>query len=266
MSVRNILRSLLGLCTFTFVILATAQTSNAAEELKISGGVSAVTNIFSKIQQPFEAKTGIKLIWTHKDPNGHGGDQTFIDVDKGVAEAGATGSTWPDWLGLMKDKGYNAEHVSDMKYRVIGKDIIQFYTYSGGPRRLTEANIKDLLTGRVKNWKEVGGEDKPVLVVVSGKQPAAEKFLVQHLLEKTPVVATKQVDPQEIAEYVKKLGVTPGAFGFGPVDLKKAGANAPAQPSIGRPITMIWRGTPSKNLSTFMDFIASEGPKLGIAQ
>lgn len=236
----------------------------AAEELKISGGVSAVSNIFSKVEKPFTAKTGIKLIWTHKDPNGHGGDQTFIDVDQGTAEAGATGSTWSDWVQLLKDKGYTPKHLDEMKNRVIGKDIIRFYTYQGGPAKLTEDNVRDLLTGKIKNWKEVGGEDRAVQVIVSGKQPAAEKFLVQHFLNKTPVASTKKVDGAEIAVYIKNLGSTPGAFGFGPKDYP--GANAPNQPSIGRPITMIWIGTPSKSLTSLMSFIASEGAGLGIAQ
>lgn len=241
----------------------------SAEELKISGAVSAVQNVFSKVTVPFEKKTGIKVIYTNKDPKGVGGDVTFKDVDQGIAEAGSSGAIWEDWKKMMKEKGYEAKNVDKMKTRVFGRDRIQFMTYKGGPRKLTEEQLKGILTGKHKNWKEVGGEDLPIILVLSEEQPSTAKFLEERYLDGAKINKDnhKMVSKaQGIGEMVKQIAGTKGAIGFGPVNLVDKTVNVPEYPPVGRPLTMIWIGEPSKNLLKFLDFIEKEGPKLGVVQ
>lgn len=250
-------------------LLAWAGSASAAEELKISGGVSAVTNVFSKVTTAFEKKSGIKVIYTNKDPKGMGGDAVFKEVDGGTAEAGASGAVWEDWQKMMKEKGYEAKNGDKLKSRVFGRDRIQFMTYKGGPKKLSEDQIKGILTGKVKNWKEVGGEDQAITLVLSEDQPSTGKFLEERYLggDKITKENVKTVTKaQGISEMTKVIASTKGSIGYGPVNLVDKSVNVPEYPVVGRPLTMIWVGEPSKNLLKFFDFIEKEGPKLGVVQ
>lgn len=81
----------------------------------------------------------------------------------------------------------------------------------GVPRDLTESDLKGLLRGRVRNWREVGGLDLPVRLVLrapgSGVRALLERFAGGPLPQGALVVlASGQVAPA-----VKHL---PGALGF----------------------------------------------------
>jgi phosphate transport system substrate-binding protein len=249
--------------------LLASLSSFAGEELKFSGGVSAMGNIMAKIEKPFQEKTGIKIVYTQADPKGVGGDAVLKEVDSGKAEVGASGAVWDDWLKLMAEKNYKIQHQDEFKTRVLGTDRIQFMTYKKGPKKLTSDQIKDLLTGAVTNWKQVGGEDKPVLLVLSSKQPNTEKFLNERFLKDKKVKqegAMKLDDSKDITAMTATIASTPGAFGFGPVNSVTEAVNVPDQPVVGRPITFIWRGKPSKNAQALFDFISKEGKNFGVMQ
>lgn len=244
-------------------------TAFSAEELKISGGVSAVQNVFTKVTAAFEKETGIKVVYTNKDPKGQGGDAVFKEVDGGVAEAGASGAVWEDWQKMMKEKGYEAKHGDKMKSRVFGRDRIQFMTYKGGPKKLSEEQLKGILTGKHKNWKEVGGENLPITLILSEDQPSTGKFLEERYLDGQKINKDNHkmiTKAQGIGEMVKTIAATKGAIGFGPVNLVDKTVNVPEYPPVGRPLTMMWIGEPSKNLLKFFDFIEKKGPKLGVVQ
>ena len=262
------MKSFLFLGLMTTVVSTMCLRSFAAEELKFSSGVSPMANILSLVTAPFEKETGIKIVYMNKDPKGIGGDQVFKDVDSGLAEAGAGGAVWEDWLKLMDEKKYTIQHLKDFKSRVLGKDRIQFMTYKDGPKKLSQEQIEGLLTGAITNWKQAGGADVPVQVFLSTKQPNTEKFLNERVLKggkKVKQEGAKVIDA-DITEMVRQVGSTKGGFGFGPINVVTAEVNLPEQPVIGRPITFIWRGAPSKNLQSLFDFITKKGKDFGVVQ
>jgi phosphate transport system substrate-binding protein len=250
-------------------LFALSTLSASAGELKLSAGVSPQTNVFSLVTKPFEKATGIKVVFTNKDPNGHGGDIVFKEVDQGVAQAGASGAVWEDWQKMMREKGYTAKNGDKMHSRVFGRDRIQFMTWPGGPKKLSEDQLKGLLTGKVKNWKEVGGPDQAVTLVIAEGQPSTAKFLEERFLggESLSKTNIKLIPKSEKVEaMVKAIGKTAGAIGFGPVNLVDKSVNVPETPVVGRPLTMIWIGEPSPELLKYLDFIEKEGPRLGVVQ
>lgn len=52
------------------------------------------------------------------------------------------------------------ESETELEYHTIGKDALVFITNENNPvQSLTTAQIRDIYQGKIKNWKEVGGED-----------------------------------------------------------------------------------------------------------
>jgi phosphate transport system substrate-binding protein len=255
--------------SLALAIWAMGAVEAMGKELKISAGVTPQQNIFKYVAKPFEKSTGIKIVFTNKDPKGQGGDAVFKEVDQGIAEAGAGGAVWDDWKQMMVEKGYAAKNLDKMNTRVIGRDRVKFLTYPGGPKALSEAQLKGILTGKIKNWKEAGGENLAITLVISEALPATVNFLENRFLDgqKLATSNVKKVSKEDgMSVMAKTISTTRGAFGFGPSDLPSDGVNVPQTPEVGRPLSMLWLGKPSPELLKFMDFIENEGPKLGVLQ
>lgn len=52
-----------------------------------------------------------------------------------------------------------------------------------GVDSLTEEQLQDIFAGDIKNWREVGGADLPVMVVVPGTYTAAHKNFRRHIMK-----------------------------------------------------------------------------------
>ncbi len=48
---------------------------------------------------------------------------------------------------------------------------------------LTESQAQDIFSGDIRNWKEVGGEDLPIMVVVPGRDTAANKNFRRQIMK-----------------------------------------------------------------------------------
>jgi phosphate transport system substrate-binding protein len=244
-----------------------ASSAMAAEELKLSIGVAPMANVFAKIKAPFEQKTGILLTWVQPDPKGAIGDQVFKDVDSGLAEGGAATGTWDDWLKQMREKGYEPHELASLRNRVVGKDIVRFMTYPGGPAELNIEQLVGIVSGKYKNWKQVGGEDRPIVLLISAAQPNTDSFIEGRLLkgEKIHRSDAKIIPATGGAPaLVKEIAKTPGAIGYASVNFVDPIVNTPKQPTIGRPITFMWRGQPPKKMLSLFDFIDNQGRKYGL--
>lgn len=244
--------------------LTSATAARAAEELKIIVGVSAMDNIFNKIREPFEKSTGVKLVFLGKE-KGNGSDEVMRDVDQGLADCGAGGIHWDGWLQLMRDENYAVKSLADIKYRVIGRDRIQIMTDKSGPKKLSLDEIKGLLSGKVRNWKEIGGADLPVKIVLTSTQPATQKFLEERVIEGKLKTEGAKVTSDSGA-MIKAIAATPGSIGFGPIDLVDSTINVPEHPTMGRPITFIWKGKPTGKITRLLDFIHDHGKQYGVPE
>ena len=93
---------------------------------------------------------------------------------------------------------------------------IGFATGSGaGVSKITLAQLQSILEGKIKNWKEVGGADAPI--VVAGREPTEATFLV--LKDEHPFFANSKFakvfkkDHQVVSFLESPKGVN--GFGFG---------------------------------------------------
>lgn len=116
-----------------------------------------------------------------------------------------------------------------------------------------------MLTGKIKNWKEITGQqDLPVKLYLTKTASGTSKFLEQTFL-RGEKLRSDGISVATSKERQKIILTTPGAFAFGNRTVVAPGMNVPKHPTIGRPITMIWKGAPSPKILKLLDSIAQHG-------
>lgn len=69
---------------------------------------------------------------------------------------------------------------SDLNYTLISKGKIVFAVHKENPiQKVTSNQLRGLLAGYIKNWKEIGGKDIPVQVILPGSKRGSSRFEVQ---------------------------------------------------------------------------------------
>jgi len=63
-------------------------------------------------------------------------------------------------------------------------DVLTAIVNSENPvKELTSDQLKGIFSGKIKNWKEVGGEDRPITVYIVGKESATKDVFKKHILK-----------------------------------------------------------------------------------
>ncbi len=174
-------------------------------------------------------------------------------------------------MAQAKGKGINpVEHT-------VAVDCIVPIVHPSNPvSDLSTEQLKDIYTGKITNWKEVGGPDKPIAVV--GRDTSSGTFEVweEKILKKEPVTPRALIVASSGA-VIQTVAKNPLALGYdslGYVDtksvkaLKIAGVEGTPQTARGgrfatsRKLYMYTNGTPQGDAKKYLDFLMSpEGQK-----
>lgn len=109
-----------------------------------------------------ESQTGLKL-----EIVGNGAGRGLVDLSGGQADIAMIGGSLKGVAGVMNKEKAGSVDASGMKEIPISSVKLVTITHPGvGVKSLTEAQLRDVLTGKAANWKDVGGPDLPVKVVL----------------------------------------------------------------------------------------------------
>jgi phosphate transport system substrate-binding protein len=241
-----------------FVVLCAVSLSlttiSRAEEVIVGAGAAPTENVFAKIKDPMEKSIGLKLNLISSGPV-----QALKDLDQGKVQAASGGITFGDWMKMMEKEGSPVADPSVYKHRVIGKDIVKLMANKDVKiATLSRDQLKSIFTGKVTNWKEVGGPDLPIVIVLGSKIPGTQAVFQKQMMDDEPY-AQKTMEATTAADVKEKVQGTPGAVGLGPISLVDDTISSPEIPEVGRPITLITRGEPSAEVAKLIEYINGEG-------
>lgn len=141
---------------------------------------------------------------------------------------------------------------------------------------LSKSQIKNIFTGKISNWSQVGGSDQQIVVISRDSSSGTFEAFGELVLkgEKVRPDALLQASNQAVASTV---GRTPGAIAYVGLGYLSSSIKAldvdgvvPSKEtvltgkySVGRPLFMYTNGAPKGLVKEFIDFIlSSEGQKL----
>lgn len=97
----------------------------------------------------------------------------------------------------------------------VAMDGLAVYVHKSNPvKQLTMAQIKDIFTGKVTNWKDVGGANKPILLYSRENNSGTYEFFKEHVLQKQDFASNAQ-HMAGTAALINAVSKDPNSIGFG---------------------------------------------------
>jgi len=95
------------------------------------------------------------------------------------------------------------------------KDALSVYVHPENPvTGLSLAELKAIFTGNIANWKKVGGEDRPILIVSRQPNSGTYHFFRQHVLEAERYGGSVRTE-SNTESVVRAVRADRGAIGYG---------------------------------------------------
>lgn len=245
----------------------------AADAVRYSGSSTIGQSILEAAgaRSAFERKTGTKFA-SFEVPGSGKGIEALL-----AGEANLAGASRP-----LKPE----EKAKKILGTIIGYDAVAVFVNKDNPvNDLSKEQLKDIFTGKIKNWKQVGGKDAPISVntETQGAKRATMEMFNELVMDKAAYGAGfKQIDlPRdqivEVARTPNGIG-TPslGLLAAVPADVRakvKAVAVDGIRPTpeniqsgaylISRPLNLATIGPPTGAVKSFIEFMLSpEGQAL----
>jgi phosphate transport system substrate-binding protein len=169
----------------------------------------------------------------------------------------------------------------DPKAHIVAMDGIAILVNSSNPiTALTKKQIKDIYTGAISNWSQLGGPREKIVVISRDTSSGTFEAFATLALDGAKVRpdALLQASNQAVVSTVAR---TPGAIGYAGLGFITEGSKAvtvdgvmPTKETVllgkfafSRPLFMYTNGAPTGVLKDFIDFIKSpEGQKIADEQ
>ena len=142
---------------------------------------------------------------------------------------------------------------------------------------LTIEQVRDIFSGKITNWKDLGGEDQNIIVVSREEGSGTRGAFEELVMGKDALITASAILQPSNGSIRTTVSTTPYSIGymsFGYLDdtIKaiSIGGIAPTEPNaadgsypIVRPLNMLTNGEPTGAVKAFLDFILSDaGQKL----
>ena len=225
-----------------------------AEEILVSSGSGPLDSVVNPVKNAFEKETGITLTILFGSAS-----LSFKQFYKGISEVAIVGTGFEDILVLMKNEGFEVADPAAYRHVTLGKGMVRTVVNKDNPvSKLSKEQLKGIFTGKITNWKEVGGKNAPIIVVLSTLNPATIGAFRKTILDNEPY-AKEVLELGHMDELRGAVEVNAEAISIGTSALLGSGVKQIDTPDVFRPVTLITKGEPSPKVRKFIDFIL-KGP------
>jgi phosphate transport system substrate-binding protein len=234
-------------------------TAAQVEQIVLIGGSTSIATVINPVKAAFEKATGIMLSATAA-----GSKIALQKLDDGLADVATAGHTFDELISNMnKDKIVLKNPVE--KLNVIQLAQPAGYSVITNPAnpvaKLSKEQLSGIFTGKISNWKEVGGTDAAILCVVSNLSPGSNDVFSKTFLDGKKI-SIETLDASNAADLRQNIASNVDAIGYLPSALLD-GTVKPIEtlPMKSSPIIMLTVGKPTPKVQQLADFILGEGAK-----
>jgi len=248
-----------GTIVLAFICMAMAWTGNADAAKKgiAIDGSTTVGPISKSFAAYFMKKYKVPV--TVSESGSGNGAKSLINGSCDIADMSR--EMKPQEIAAAKSKGVNPVA------NVVALDGIAIVVHPSNPTRsLTTAQIADIYSGRINNWRQVGGPNFPVVVIQRESNSGTQETFRDMVMKGRQVVrnAATQASNGAVKNRVSQTTGAVGFMGLGYLDssVKKIAVNGilPSAMTVknrtyplSRPLYMYTNGQPTGMVGTFVN-------------
>ncbi len=236
--------------------LALSVSLATAAEIKLGGGGASVATVFNPVKAPFEKATGNNLIILQSTPK-----DGLKQLWSGQLEVAVTAVGLDGMIAAAEKDGVKVDKAA-LQIVEIGTNKTVVLLHPSNPvASLSKDQIKGLFTGKITNWKDVGGKDAPVLVVWGKNSPGQNSLFTKVILDGEKIVA-ENLETTDYKGIKDTVATNPEAIGIDPLGMVDDSVKGiKPSPEANSPILLITKGAPSAPVKQLITFIKAEGKK-----
>jgi phosphate transport system substrate-binding protein len=244
--------SLTAIATF---LLLNFTISTVAAELKVHGSSTVAGGVLVPNKVAIEKETGLVLTIV---PNGSGSG--LKDLADGKADIAMISAPLVEEADALNKKTPGSLNTAGFVESPIGLFATKIIVNAKNPvKTLSEAQIKDIFTGKITSWKDVGGPDLPIVVVAEGPGSGGRTLMESHLLGGT-AMTDKVRAVQGVGQVAQVVGQNPTAIGYGNPATITSAVNAIPGSEVYQPLSLVTKGAPNddakKLIAAAKNFVA----------
>ncbi|HEX2854869.1 MAG TPA: substrate-binding domain-containing protein [Opitutaceae bacterium] len=230
---------------FPFALFGLAVAARAETTLQVHGSTT-VRGALEPKQAQIETLIGRKVEFS-----GTGSTMGLASLAAGRAEIAMLANPLAETVGMLNAKMPGSVDGREFQASEVGHVRIAFIVNPRNRvRALSAAQLADLLTGKIKNWQQVGGSNAPVVVVGLSN---AGSVLKTSLLGGAEVTSAARLVPNAaqipgvVAQDANAIGIISTAHVKGPTSLIKTDAE------VLIPLLLVTKGPPKPYEKAFIE-------------
>lgn len=181
-----------------------AGESSPSGKVTVSGS-SALLPLAKDAAQKFKAKNDQVSITLNAGGSGTGLKQ----VSEGSVDIGNS-----DVFAKEKLPEAKAAELVDHKVAVTVMAPVVSKEIGTNVKSLTKAQLQDIFTGKVTNWKDVGGPDEAVVLVTRPSTSGTRALFTKYALDGKEELSNKSMETDDSGTLVQTVSQTKGAIGY----------------------------------------------------
>jgi len=250
------------LIALSVAMLAGTPGNARAIDLTYAGSSTIAEYVIADAAYAFATRTGIKFARITAE-----GSRTGVEkVLRGEAQVGGVSRSLQP-----------AEKSLQIAYQIIGYDAMLVFVHETNPvRTLTRGQLKQVFTGQIRNWRDVGGRDTPIVVMTLGQNAGMIVEFQHDVLDGAPYRSDRRLSSTQ-AEQISALGAEPGGIATLSRGLEQKGIHALAidgftpEPAhvrsgaylLSRPLILVFSPGARPEVRRFVEFVlGAEGQAL----
>jgi len=236
-------------------MLVSIPFTSQAEELRLGGGGAALAALIEPVLPYFEKASGLTV--SRRPATSI---EALIDLYNGKTELAVSANPIEAMLAGAAKAGVTIDPGKLYTEQVGVNKTVLFVHPANKVNKLTREQLTGIFSGKIGNWKDVGGDDKPIIVVWALTTGQNNHFS-NAVLGGTPVTKDA-LSATNYAAIKDIIASTPEAIGIDPLALADPTVKAIASdPELTEPIIAVTVGKPSVKVQKLLDYIKGEGRK-----
>jgi len=238
-------------CIVMLVMLASTVAIAASTEIRIGGAAEACNGMFDVVKEQIRDETGIVPKITPSSSM-----QALLDLDTGNIDIATTDVPLESLISDLENKGYLIVPESFQVQGIGTNTILVYLNSSNRVKELSQGQLRDIFTGKITNWKQVGGDNQKIVVVWSDETPDQNRLFSRYVIGTRPIVksAVRATGQQDIIE---RISNTPGAIGIASHAFKSGRTRNPKTPYVSAKVIAITKGSPGESVQKLLEVVKS---------